>query len=206
MEPLQDVINEIKKIYKRKTGETLSEEEALEGAHDLINFIRLICELEAKERLKKRWLKKEPEGFHLTDGTYNCRVCYRSVTGEESWYDDLGPKCLICQKAIKEGVIPSFVCKNHDSWYDTGQLKNKFGISTHWAKRLMRKGILKARIITRKKGVPYKYVFLKKENPDLIDPNRESPAEKSYRRHEENRAHKMIRTLPHKVHFKNMQQ
>ena len=47
-------------------------------------------------------------------------------------------------------------------------------------KKLVRENKLKARIVLNEEGKPYSYIFLKKENPELIDPDRYTPARKSY--------------------------
>ena len=108
-------------------------------------------------------------------------VCGCLVAGDQSWYDQWGVKCLLCQKAIKDEIIPGFVCKDHDSHYKMWELKDKFKIHPQTARKLVRQGELKARIITTADGKPFEYIFLKKENPHLI--SRHSPERKSYDRH-----------------------
>lgn len=175
-------INEFKDIYKKEYKKELSDAEASEAANNLVGFFKVLYDCAVKENEKKRRLKKELEGFHVTDGIYNCLVCHRQATGEESWYDKWGCKCLLCQKAVKEGIVPGFVCKDSDSWYAMWQLESKFGIKHQTAKKMVRRGELKARIVPYENGDPYEYVFLKKENPNLIDPDGKSPARKSYDR------------------------
>jgi len=177
----QKSIEEFKEIYKEEKGKELNDAEASEAAHNLVNFVELLYKCAERDARRKRQLKKEPEGFHVTDGTYNCMVCGRTVTGDESWYDQWGVKCLICQKAVKEGVVPGFVCKDHDSHYKMWELKDKFKIHPQTARKLVREGKLKARIVTTDDGKPFEYIFLKKENPSLIC--RYSPERKSYDRH-----------------------
>lgn len=173
-------IEEFKAIFKKEYGKELSDQEAYESATNLMNFAEVLYECAKKDFLRKQQLKKEPEGFHLTDGIYNCSICHRQVTGDESWYDKLGTKCLLCQKAVKEGLVPPFVCTDRDSWYAMWELESKFKIKHPTARKLVREGKLKAIIIPYEDRKPYEYVFLKKENPDLIDPERKSPARKSY--------------------------
>ena len=60
-------------------------------------------------------------------------------------------------------------------------LKDKFGISTATAKKHIKEGKLKAREVLNDNGTVHEYVFLKKENPELIE--RYSPERKSYDRH-----------------------
>jgi len=178
----KESINEFKEIYKKEYGKELSDQEAYESATNLMGFVKILYECAVKENQRKRQLKKEPEGFHLTDGPYSCCICGQQVNGEQSWYNKNGIKCLLCQKAVKDGIVPAFACENNDSWYAMWQMENKFGIKHQTARKLVRLGKLKARIVPYENGNPYEYVFLKKENPDLIDPERKSPARKSYDR------------------------
>ena len=178
----KESINEFKEIYKKEYGKELSDQEAYESATNLMNFAEVLYECAKRDYQRKQQLKREPDGFHLTDGTYNCSICYRQVTRDESWYDKWGTKCLLCQKAVKEGLVPTFVCTERDSWYAMWELERKFGIKHQTAKKMVRLGDLKAKIVLYENGDPYEYVFLKKENPNLIDPDRKSPARKSYDR------------------------
>ncbi len=121
---------------------------------------------------KDQKLKEFPNGYQLeeTAGSYNCIVCYKTIKGKEVWWDQSGPKCELCQKAILKKIIPHSVCKGRlDNWYAMWQLKDKFGISSPTARKLVRNGELKARIVPDEQGNPYYYVFLKKENPKLVE-------------------------------------
>jgi len=178
-------IDEFKVIYKSKYKKELSDAEASEAANNLVGLFDILYKCAVKENQRKQQLKKEPEGFHLTDGIYNCFICHKchkQIEGEETWYDKWGIKCLLCQKAVKEGLVPYFVCEHRDSWYAVWELERKFGIKHQTAKKMVRLEELKARIVPYDNGDPYEYVFLKKENPNLIDPDRKSPARKSYDR------------------------
>jgi len=177
----QEAINEFKDIYKKKYDKELSETEASEAANNLFNFAKTIWDIsEHQARLKHR-LKKEPEGFPV-DGHYNCIVCGISINPETGWYDRWYQKCKPCKNAVRDGVIPTFVCEHRDSYYSMWHLKDKFEIKTPTAKKLIKEGKIKARVILTEDGKPHDYIFLKKENPELIDPDRFSPARKSYDR------------------------
>lgn len=168
MQVSKEAIEEFKQIYKKKTGKEISDQEAYEQASNLLQFAEIIYQCARKEAIKKAKLKKYPKGFHLDDGLYNCLVCYKQVTGKESWWDLLGPKCIICQKAIEKGVIPKYVCKDRDSWYAIWELKDKFGIHPATARKMVREGELKARIIKDRQGKDYFYVFLVRENKAFL--------------------------------------
>lgn len=183
MEIKQKYVDEFKEIYRKENGKELSDSEAHEAAYNLLNFADLIWDISKKEAQRKHRLKKEPEGFPV-DGHYNCRICYTTINPETGWYDRWGQKCKPCTQAVTDGIVPTFACEHRESFYSMWQLKDKFGIkSTATAKKLTQQGKLKARIILTEDGKPYDYIFLKKENPELIDPDRHSPARKSYDRH-----------------------
>jgi hypothetical protein len=174
-------IDEFKEIYQKEYKKELTDAEASEAANNLVGFFKILYDCEVREQQRKYRLKKEPEGFHL-DGEYTCSICHRQAAGSENWYDQWGIKCLLCQKAVKEGSVPPFVCKDRHSWYAMWELDSKFKIKHQTARKLVRQGKIKARIVPYADGRPYEYVFLKKENPDLVDPDRKSPARKSYDR------------------------
>jgi len=176
----QKIIGEFKEIFKNKYAKELTDAEASESAHNLVNFFEILYKCSIKNTEIKRRLKKEPDGFPI-DSQYSCLVCSRTIDPETGWYDKWGQKCLPCTKAVKDGTVPSFVCRDHDSHYEMWELKDKFKIHPQTAKKLIRQGELKARIITTEDGKPYQYIFLKKENPHLIC--RYSPEKKSYDRH-----------------------
>ena len=182
-------IDEFKDIYRKENDKELTDAEASEAANNLVNFFELLWEISSRDMQRKKRLKKEPGGFHITDGTYNCSVCGKAITGDESWYDRWGVKCLLCTKAVKEGILPGFVCEEHDSHYKMWQLKDKFNIHPQAVMKMVRLGELKARIVLAENGKPYEYIFLKKENPHLTC--RYSPERKSYDRHrdKENKIH-----------------
>jgi len=177
----QKSIDEFKDICKKEYGKELTDAEASEAAHDLVGFFDLLMKIDWRNEQMKLRLKKEPDGFPMTDGIHTCGVCGRQVPDGESWYDWWGVKCRLCQKAVKDGVIPGFVCAEKDSHYTTWQLKDYFGIAYQTAMKQVRQGKLTARVVLAENGKPYEYIFLKKENPHLI--HRDSPERKSFDRH-----------------------
>lgn len=178
----QKAIDEFKAIYKEKYDKDLSDYEASESANNLMNFFRVLYDCAIEDAKRKRRLKKEPGGFPV-DGNYNCLICGCSINASNGWYDWYGQTCLFCRDAIRNGIIPAFVCREHDSYYSTWQLKDKFKIHSATARKMIREGKLKARIVPGVDGKPYEYIFLKKENPRFI--SRHSPERKSYDRHRE---------------------
>ena len=170
MELTDRQIKEFQKIYEKEKGEKLSKKEAAEAAYNLINFFRVLYDCEMRDRRFKTKLKTNPKGFYIEEGeTYSCLICGRNITGKEGWYDKYGNKCLICQNALNKKVIPGYICRDRDSWYGTWELKDKFGIYSATAKKMVREGELKARIIKDENNNPYEYVFLVKENDEFLN-------------------------------------
>jgi len=158
-------IEEFEEIYKKEFGEEISDEEALEQGTRPVNFFKVLYKMDVKEKMRKEKLKKYPKGFHLPESEiYNCCVCHNQIQGKDTWYDKDGIKCLLCQKALDQGIITSEICRNDDSWYSTMDLKDKFGLHYQTVMKKIRLGELKARVILNEKKQPYFYVFLKREN------------------------------------------
>lgn len=183
MEISKEYLEDFKKTFKDKYGKEYTDQEAYEAASNLLGLVEALITSAQKQLAMEKRLKKEPQGFPVNE-TYNCFLCGRQVSGEESWYDKWGVKCLPCQKAVEEGIVPGFAVKERDSRYLMWELERKFGIKWQTARKLVKQGSLKARIATSG-SKPHEYIFLKKENPHLIDPDRYSPARKSYNKHQE---------------------
>jgi hypothetical protein len=161
-------IKEFQRIFKENYNHPVSYEEAEEYGSRLVGFFQLLHEMHISDEKKKNRLKESPKGFPLKEeSTYNCCICYRSVTGEEGWYDKYGNKCLDCQRALDKKVIPGYICKDRDSFYLTWELKDKFGIHPATAKKMVREGKLKARVIKNKHDKVHEYIFIRKENIKL---------------------------------------
>lgn len=176
----EKAIGEFKEIWQREYGKELTDSEARESAQNLYNFVELIYEFSKKDWQRKQRLKKEPGGFPV-DNTYSCIVCGTSINPSNGWYDQGGQKCQPCQRAVKEGVIPTFVCKERESYFLMWRLKSDFGLTRQAVNKYIKQGVLKPRIVTREDGKSYEYIFLRKENSALI--SRYSPERKSYDRH-----------------------
>ncbi|MBU4536512.1 hypothetical protein KJ603_00545 [Patescibacteria group bacterium] len=165
-------IQEFKDIFEKKSGKEVSWEDASEGAHNLIGFFELLHKGWLKEEKRKRKLKEFPKGFHLEGKGYTCFICGNSISDEETWYDKYGIKCHICQKAVDRKIIPASVAKNKDSWYSPYDLNDRFGIDRHGMRRWIKKGLLNARIVPNETGRLYKYLFLIKDNKEMLPPKK----------------------------------
>ena len=178
MSPLDELADDIKEKAKEH-GKEVSDEEAHQGARDLVGFFELLLKFDREDRQRKERLKKEPDGFPV-HGQFNCSACGRMINETTGWYNWYGVSCFICRKAVKDGIIPPFIFQNRDSYFTMYGLDSSFKIKYMTAKKYIRLGKLISRIILDENGKPYAYIFLKKENPELIE--RYNSIRKSYDR------------------------
>ncbi len=198
MKAIDNLSEEIKKSAKKK-GEEISDSEAQKGARDLVSFFELLFDISKKEAKLKHKLKDSPGGFPV-DGSYSCSLCRNPIDETNGWYDWFGQTCLICRKAVKDGIIPTFVFNHDNSYFRMWELKSTFGIHYQTAKKYIREKKLFPRVVLNEQGKPYEYIFLRKENPGLIDRN--SPSKKSYDRNRAKVSKGLIKE--EKVKFKKM--
>jgi len=182
MDISKERMDEFKEIFKKEYGKEFTDAEAYEAAHNLLGFYDTLYQIHKKEVQRKYRLRKEPQGFNLTDGIYECSICRQQQPEGQIWYDKWGITCTTCRKAVQTGAVPQFVCTNRSSWYPMWQLEDKFGIKWQRARKMVREGKLKAKIVPAENGKPHEYIFLKKENSELVDPDRNNPCRKSYDR------------------------
>ncbi len=163
-------IQEYKEIYKKEYGKDISDSEAREQGERLTRFFDVLFQIAQKEQKRKLRLKKETKGFHLDEGEgpYNCRVCYRSVSGKEAWWDLNGVKCSDCQRNIEERVVPGEICQDDELWIKDWQLRSDYSLHSSTARKLRREGILKGRDLKTKDGAIYYTVYLKSENKNFL--------------------------------------
>lgn len=186
-----DLVSRAKEEFKKK-GTEMTDDEAQEALRSLAGFFDVLWQMSVKDTQRKNRLKKEPKGFPV-ESHHTCIVCYRSIDPETGWYDHNNQKCLSCQKAVDEGIFPAFICHHRKSFFLSWQLKDLFKIHPASARKLVREGKLIARVARNEQFNTNEYVFLKKENPQLIE--RYSPERKSYDRHRAKLAEESSRRL-----------
>ena len=174
-------VDEFKEIFKKEHNKELSDAEAQEAADNLVGFFDILWKCSVEDSRRKARLKKEPDGFPV-EGDRSCAVCKQSINASNGWYDWYGQTCLLCRKAIKDGIIPTFVCSEYDSYFKIWQFE-KFGLKSPTVRKMVRNGELKARIVLNEAGKPHEYIFLKKENPQYREFHNAI-----YKSHQRNRA------------------
>ena len=175
----KESIEEFKKIYKDEHGQDLTDQEAYEMGSRLVGLFDILWKCSTEDSKRKARLKKEPDGFPA-EGDRSCAVCKQMINSSNGWYDWYGFTCLLCRKAIKDGVVPTFVCTEYDSYFKIWQFE-KFGFKSPTVRKMVRTGELKARIVLNEAGKPHEYIFLKKENPQYREFHNANW--KSYQRH-----------------------
>jgi len=157
---------EIKKLSKKIDEEKRRKYEN----HTYVQLARLNAEVEGKDNLRKKRLEKEPKGFAIPVGeTYSCHICFTSINSSNGWYDKYGFKCLDCQRAVDNGIIPPEVFEEENSWYTDWHVESEFHIPAPVIKKIVKQGILKPRIVTDDRGKDHTYVFMALENNDLLE-------------------------------------
>jgi len=163
----EKAIKEFQEIYKKEYGKEITYEDAAEAGRNLVGLFEILYDSHVAELRLKEKLKESPKGFSLMDGkTYNCGICHASIKDEQLWYDKWGKKCLACQEAVNKRIIPGKICYNDKYWYATWEFETYFKLKSPTVRKLVRQGILKARIVP-KSGFE---VFLLKENTDVLPP------------------------------------
>ncbi len=190
MELSEERIQELKEIMQKDSREEITDEKAREAAHNFAGYLDIVWEVAKRHVQNEKRLKAEPDGFPV-EGTYNCLVCYTSINPQTGWYHKGGQRCLNCHRAIKNGVIPAYVIKHSDSFFRMWKVADMFKVRTVSVRKMIREGKLVAREITNEEGKILDYIFLKKDNPGLIE--RHNPEWKSYIRHRDKMTEKSKR-------------
>jgi hypothetical protein len=99
-------------------------------------------------------------------------ICSRVVSGEESWFDKHGLKCIPCQRALESGIIPYEAAQSKDSFYTAGQLELDFGLRGKLLKLWKKDGTIRSRIIPNLVGKgAYFELFLISDNEKFLPPH-----------------------------------
>lgn len=171
MEPTNKEIQEVKNFLEEQHGREFTWEEATKGVRDLRMFAEIALRAWEEECRRKKLLEESPKGFHL-DRSGTCKICGIITSGENSWYDKNGFKCMTCQKAINQRIIPISVVKNEESWYSQYDLESYFNIYGPFLKKYIKQGILKERVILTESKKVHCRLFLIRDNKDTLPPKK----------------------------------
>jgi hypothetical protein len=152
---------------EKKPGDECSADDYSENS-----LLNICAEVIVQELQRVARLEKEPNGFHLPDLGYTCHICHGSASGENSWYDQYGIKCMRCQSAVDRKEIPATVANKKDSYYTTYELKDHFGLFGKTLKELIKKKIIKVRTLKGEKYRPEVNLFLIKDNKAFLPPKK----------------------------------
>lgn len=172
MQLTEKQINDFKDLYKKEFDKDLSDQEAFDGAYNLIGLMQVLMDGYIEDQKRKKRLEKEPKGFHLEGIGYTCFVCGASVSNEESWYDKYGIKCLVCQRAIDRKEVPASVASNQDSWYSKRDMERYFCLKTPTLRSWIKAGILKELKVTNDGKGARVELFLIKDNKGFLPPKK----------------------------------
>jgi len=165
-------IQEMKEILEQQHGREFSWEESKKAIRDLQILADISLEIMEGEWNRKVKLTEFPKGYHLYENSYSCEVCSGSAKGENSWYDKFGIKCMICQRAINEKIIPAALAKNNESWYSTCEMESYFNIRGSLLNKYIKQGLIRERIILNTKKKRHLQLFLLKDNKDVLPPKK----------------------------------
>jgi shikimate kinase len=159
-----------RKEQKRYQGQKTNEKREKYASNNVVQMAKLTAEIKGRDLIRKRRLEKEPNGFPVGPGeSPMCKICLTHLNSSNGWYDKYGFKCLDCQRALNEGVLPPEAFEDDDSWYSEWYVESEFHIPAPTIKKLVRERKLKPRIVTNSSGRDHAHVFMALENNDLLE-------------------------------------
>lgn len=140
--------------------------EAQDSAQNLVQLCDIVLKMGIEEDTRQKRLKKEPKGFAISGEGRTCLVC-RNHISEDMWYDKWGQKCMACQEAVNKKIVPGYICKDdkNEKHITASNLSYKTRVKAQIIKKLVREDKLKPRIVKGNGTM----VFLRKENPDILE-------------------------------------
>lgn len=169
----EDMLKLAGKMEEPKSKPKIDEEKRQKYAsNNLVQLARMTGRHAGIENMRKRRLKKEPEGFFLeaSEGPLTCSICGEHYYGNAMWWNLDGTRCKDCWRNIKEGVIPSLTPRYDDksNWFESWQIKSNHGVHPSSVRKLVREGLLHSRDLKRKDGSVYYTVYLVSENQEFL--------------------------------------
>ena len=142
--------------------------------HSYVQLAKMDAEFEVEQRIRKRRLKDEPDGFFFerSESVYSCRICYRSQFSEDIWWREDGLRCRDCWRNIQEGVIP--VLDLNKKWWEADfftkyEISIDRGVEKSAIKDLKKAGLLVGRDLKDVNGRKYETIYLSSENKEFLE-------------------------------------
>lgn len=164
-------IKKLKESLEKQHGRKFTWEETSEAYWGLKKIVDIAMHIAPIEFKKQELLKEFPKGFHLEEGG-SCVICGSHVAKKMSWYDKYGLKCINCQKAINEKIIPVSIIKNSDTWYSRYELATYFNLKGADLNKCIKQSFLQVRTILNEKNKIHFQVFLIKDNKNVLPPKK----------------------------------
>ncbi len=141
----------------------------MEDKRKVIMLSDIILETIQREDEMNERLAKNPGGYEFEPGKNGgvCQFC-GYVTHGVMWYDKHGFRCMTCQEAHKQRIIPGYVLSDHknETYLSRSQVKRLLGLTTQQLQSKILSDELKARTVKHDK-YPDTMIFIRKENPQL---------------------------------------
>lgn len=173
MEPSKKILNKIKATLEKQHGREFTSDEVSSVATLLSRLAELALDVAKEDHRRQQLLKGSPDGFHLDKPGYTCLICGWPASGKDSWfdkYDKYGLKCMTCQKAVNDKIIPGSVAKDKESWYTKFDLERYFNLKGAFLRRLIKQGTLKDRVIPGLTTKVHLQLFLIGDNKEVLPP------------------------------------
>jgi hypothetical protein len=167
-------LKKLKALLEKEHGRAITEDELIKSHWFAQELGRALNDSSRIGYFHKKKLEDNPKGFH-TEGNFTCLVCGLPAVNENSWYDKDGIKCMPCQKALDERVIPKSVINNKDNWYSVHDLERYFNMDYADLTKYVKSGLLKKRIVPSGGRKPHLELFLLKDNKGVLPPKKLLP-------------------------------
>ncbi len=169
-------LDEFIEISEKEGHKYETREDARQAANNLVGLFDVLIQIDQEEKARVRKLEDNPKGYAILAKGHTCPLCANYLFDVDMWYDKWGMKCLSCQDALNKKIVPGYVFRDykHDKSVTDSTLSWKADIHVQTIRKLARQGKLKARIIPNGP-----YVFLRKENPNLMDVIDEEKAQRA---------------------------
>jgi hypothetical protein len=172
MEHSKKLMGDLKTALEKEHGREFAEHEVEKAADFLKTIAKLQVDIILEDQERQERLKTSPGGFHLEKEGYSCRICHGPASGANSWFDEHGLKCMFCQTAINQKIIPPSVATDSDSWYTGCELEEKFALTARVRRKWIKNGLLISRNIARSDKHTGLELFLISDNSALLPPKK----------------------------------